>query len=95
MNLERITPCGECCDGCKKKDEGLCEGCIESGGHCKEWTQSGGCPIYLCAAEHKATFCGMCVEFPCDFLVEKVHWNKSIVADLTALAEQYKQIVEV
>ena len=43
IDFTKITACGECCFGCKKKDEGLCEGCIESDGRCKEWAQSGEC----------------------------------------------------
>jgi len=35
-DFTKITACGECCVGCKKKKEGLCQGCIESDGHCKE-----------------------------------------------------------
>lgn len=27
-----ITACGECCVGCKKKENGMCKGCIESDG---------------------------------------------------------------
>ena len=36
IDFTKITACGECCVGCKKKEDGLCEGCIESDGHCKE-----------------------------------------------------------
>ena len=41
IDFTKITACGECCVGCKKKEEGLCEGCIESDGRCKEWAESG------------------------------------------------------
>ena len=91
IDFEKITPCGERCSGCAKKESGFCQGCIESNGNCREWTESGGCPIYKCAAEHNVKFCGLCVEFPCDWLVEKVTWNKNIVADLTELKKRYNQ----
>lgn len=68
IDFATITACGECCVGCKKKEDGICQGCIESDGHCMEWTQSNGCPIHKCAREHKVQFCGLCEEFPCDKL---------------------------
>ena len=49
---------------------GICQGCIESDGHCMEWTQSNSCPTHKCAREHKVQFCGLCPEFPCDKLKE-------------------------
>ncbi len=91
IDFEHITACGECCIGCKKKDDGLCQGCIESDGNCIEWTQSGGCPIYKCAKQHHVQFCGLCHEFPCDWLVNKVTWNLNIADDLTKLAILYNQ----
>lgn len=88
-DFTQITACGECCAGCQKKENGFCEGCIESDGHCKEWAGSKGCPIHKCAKQHGVSFCGLCSEFPCDWLVEKVTWNKNIVKDLTKLAQIY------
>jgi hypothetical protein len=29
INFDRITPCGECCDGCKKKDEAYAKAALE------------------------------------------------------------------
>ena len=89
IDFTKITACGECCVGCKKKEEGICGGCIETDGQCKEWSQSGGCPIYLCARQHNIQFCGLCEEFPCEWLVNKVTWNPNIVQDLSKLAEIY------
>ena len=91
IDFPKITACGECCVGCKKKEDGLCEGCIESDGHCKEWAQSKGCPIHKCAKQHKVQFCGLCSEFPCDWLVEKITWNPNVVEDLNNLAKKYKE----
>ena len=84
-----ITPCGECCVGCKKKDAGICEGCIETEGKCKEWGQSNGCPIYKCAKEHNVQFCGLCNEFPCKWLIEKITWDSNRVNYLTKLRDVY------
>jgi len=91
IDFSKITACGECCAGCQKKADGLCEGCIESDGHCKEWARSKGCPIHKCAREHGVQFCGLCAEFPCAWLPEKVSWNADIVEDLTRLAEMYRK----
>jgi ribosomal protein S18 acetylase RimI-like enzyme len=95
IDFSIITPCGECCIGCKKKENGFCEGCIESKGNCKEWKESKGCPIFKCAKNHNVQFCGLCNEFPCKWLIEKVTWNQNIVGDLKKLSEiYYKQINE-
>lgn len=32
IDFTTITACGECCAGCKKKEDGICQGCIESDG---------------------------------------------------------------
>ncbi len=88
MKIRRITPCGECCEGCRKKADGLCRGCLETGGHCEEWADSGVCPTYACCKEHGALFCGICPEFPCDHL-PMMKWRPDCVRELTDLAEEY------
>ncbi len=87
MDFSKITACGEYCINCKKKESGMCKGCIESDGHCEEWMQSGCCPIHKCTREHNVQFCGLCNEFPCSWLVEKVVWQPNVVKELTELAE--------
>ena len=91
IDFTKITACGECCFGCKKKDEGLCEGCIESDGRCKEWAQSGECPVHRCAKNHGVQFCGLCAEFPCEDLPKKIHWNPNVVEHLH---EPYDEILK-
>lgn len=91
IRWDALTPCGECCTGCAKKQDGFCRGCIESDGHCKEWEQSGGCPIFRCAKAHNVSFCGLCPDFPCDWLPKKVTWNPQIVAHLAVLAGEYEK----
>lgn len=91
LDFDTITPCGECCIGCKKRKSGFCGGCIETDGHCKEWEESGGCPIFRCCKEHQARFCGLCKVFPCPQLTEKIPWNTHIVADLTLLRDAYRR----
>lgn len=89
IDFTTITACGECCIGCKKKEDGSCQGCIESDGYCMEWTQSNGCPIHKCAREHKVQFCGLCEEFPCDWLFQKAVWRTNLEEELTELANLY------
>ena len=90
IDFTTITACGECCVGCKKKEDGPCEGCIETDGHCMEWAESGQCPIHKCAKEHGVQFCGLCSEFPCDELPKKIQWNPNVIEYLTELSCKYK-----
>ena len=91
IDFETITACGESCVGCKKKQDGICQGCIESDGHCEEWKESKGCPIHKCTREHNVLFCGLCNEFPCEWLVKKVVWRANVVEELTQLAKLYRE----
>ena len=95
MNLENtidfstITACGECCNGCKKRIDGICKGCIEADGYVPEWAASGRCKVHACAREHNVQFCGICNEFPCSQLTSIINWNPNIVEHLSALAKKY------
>lgn len=89
IDFTTITACGECCVGCKKKESGICKGCIELDGNCEEWAQSHGCPIHKCTREKNVPFCGLCKEFPCEWLIQKVVWRPNVVEELTELAEIY------
>lgn len=92
IDFTMITACGECCVSCRKKEDGLCQGCIESDGHCKEWVQTGRCPVHACARLHQVQFCGLCPEFPCNELTARIHWNPNIVEHLTDLAIRYREV---
>lgn len=89
FDFSLVTACGECCSCCEKHSKGLCKGCIESDGFCKEWKDSGRCPIHACAKLHDAKFCGLCPEFPCSKLPELINWNPEAVEHLGKLAEIY------
>lgn len=91
IDFEAVTACGECCVGCKKKESGIYKGCIESDGNYEEWAASKGCPIHKCAREHGVQFCGLCEEFPCPWLVEKVVWRPNVVEELKQLANMYRE----
>ncbi len=89
MDFMKITACGECCVGCKKKENDLCKGCIESDGNCQEWAESGGCPIHKCVRKHNVEFCGLCNEFPCEWVLEKVAWRPNYEKEHRQLAKAY------
>ena len=89
MDFSKITACGECCDGCQKKKDGICNGCIESDGYVPEWSGSGRCKVHACTRNHNVQFCGLCDCFPCDKLTEIIHWNKNIIEQQHDLAEKY------
>lgn len=91
IDKSAITACGGCCTGCQKRAEGICRGCIEADGYVPEWADSGRCRVHACARRHGVQFCGICGEFPCGELTNLIHWEKDIVARLTALAEEYRR----
>ncbi len=90
IDYTTITPCGECCIGCAKKENGICPGCIEAEGKVPEWAESGVCRVYACCKEHHAQFCGLCDEFPCQKLTQMISWNPDIVNHLSRLRDEYQ-----
>lgn len=90
INWKNVTACGECCEFCQKRKEGICKGCVVSDGYCEEWTQSGRCPIHACASAHQVPFCGLCGDFPCDWLLSKVTWKEDLVSQHNTLAALYR-----
>ena len=71
FDFSNINPCGDCCDECEYKKNRECKGCREVDGKCvKLWTNE--CLIYKCCTRHKAYFCGICNEFPCKWIVDKI-----------------------
>lgn len=55
-DFSAITACGGCCAGCKKREAGLCRGCIEADGYVPEWAESGRCKVHACARRHGVSF---------------------------------------
>ena len=88
-DFTRITACGECCDGCPKKEDGRCPGCIEADGRVPEWAGSGRCRIHACVRAHHVQFCGLCEAFPCENLPSLISWNANIISHLSALRDEY------
>lgn len=89
IDFSKINPCGGCCDECGYIRSGECAGCRESEGKCvKLWTN--GCEIYRCCEKHNAYFCGICCEFPCNWIVSKIsEWDKDGIKKLESLREEY------
>lgn len=90
IDFSTVTACGECCVGCKKKESGICKGCIEADGFVPEWKESGQCRVHKCAKSHGVSFCGICSEFPCEQLPIIIHWDPDRVEHLRKLGEQYR-----
>lgn len=88
IDFRNISACGENCTKCHKKSEGICGGCIETDGHCLEWKDSQGCPIAICANQQNVSFCGLCINFPCQKLISTVTWNDNCIQEL---AMQYEE----
>lgn len=81
-DFSKITPCGGNCETCGFFHDGGCVGCRENG-----------CRIFQCCEEHGAYFCGLCWEFPCEFIKNKLaEWDKNGVYKLTQLAREYREL---
>ena len=91
VDFSRITACGECCDGCEKKKDGRCPGCIEADGYVPEWKETGRCPVHSCARAHGAQFCGVCPAFPCQDIEKMIHWNRGVVEKMEKLRDLYAE----
>lgn len=91
-NFSKITPCGGNCEMCGFFHDGGCKGCRDNGGKCvKMWED--GCAIFKCCEEHGAYFCGICWEFPCEYIKNKLaEWDKNGVYKLTQLAREYREL---
>ena len=91
MDFSRITACGECCDGCEKKRDGRCPGCLEADGYVPEWRESGRCRVHACARAHGARFCGLCPAFPCPDIERIIPWNQGITQRMRMLGALYAE----
>lgn len=88
-----VTPCGGCCDDCGHKKNNKCAGCIDSGGKCIHmWSESGGvCRTYKCCSEHNVSFCSLCSDFPCKWLVKWFDdWNKDGIENLKRWRDKWQ-----
>ena len=91
-DFSQITACGENCEGCPKKQDGRCPGCIEADGYVPEWAESGRCKVHACTREHGVQFCGLCAEFPCGKLPALIPWNPDAAEQMQALRNEHERI---
>lgn len=90
IDFSEITACGGNCSGCAYFKSKECEGCNKNGGKCvKMWENS--CKICECCREHKVLFCGLCGEFPCDWLKNTLTWEKDAIERLGECGEEYRR----
>lgn len=93
VNFSKVTPCGGNCDGCEHLKSGECRGCRETAGECVKMWQDG-CQIFKCCLEHNALFCGLCNEFPCKWIINKiVEWDKDGIEKLKTLGSEYREVM--
>lgn len=88
-DFSRITACGGCCDDCEFFIKEQCKGCIATGGERMFEGRKSTCEICACCREHQVSFCGICKEFPCDWIVKKIDWDKDGIEKLRRLGEEY------
>lgn len=89
-DFNNITPCGGNCTGCEYLQNSECKGCNQNGGKCvKLWEDS--CKIYDCCRKHEVKFCGLCRQFPCEWLKKNLTWNKNGIKHLYELKKEYQK----
>lgn len=90
FDFSLITPCGECCITCAKKENDFCKGCIETDGYCKEAAKTGRCDIYACAELHNVKLCSLCYKFPCIKITTMIYWKPNLIERLRDLEDIYE-----
>lgn len=92
-DFSKITPCGGDCSGCGHFTAGECKGCLSNGGICVSMWEKG-CEIFKCCEKHGVKFCGLCGEFPCEWIENKLgEWDKDGIEKQKRLAEEYRNIL--
>lgn len=89
-DFSKITPCGGNCPSCGHFKNGECKGCLANGGICVSmWEKE--CEIFKCCEKHSAKFCGLCENFPCEWIVGKLgEWDSGGIERQKKPAEEYK-----
>lgn len=62
IDVKLIALCGFYCGSCPTYRDDNCQGC--RGG-------STGCFTFRCVSQKKITFCGQCLDFPCDEIINQ------------------------
>lgn len=92
ISFDDITPCGGNCKTCEHFKSKACVGCRENNDKCvMMWNEN--CKIFECCINHDALFCGLCKEFPCEWLKAKLsEWDKDGILKLSELALMYQML---
>lgn len=89
-DFSKLTACGGDCSGCERLHEGLCCGCNKNGGiQVSMWHN--GCDICECCKNHNVKFCGLCDEFPCEWLKNTLTWHENGIEQLRKYADEYRE----
>ncbi|MDE7302050.1 MAG: DUF3795 domain-containing protein [Oscillospiraceae bacterium] len=89
-DFSTVTPCGGNCGDCKHFGA-ECEGCFANGGKCVHMWENG-CRVFRCCDEHNVRFCGLCGEFPCDYVKDNLpKWDKDAIGRLERLGAEYRK----
>lgn len=88
--FKNITACGGDCTGCDYYIKSECEGCNANGGKCIKMWQNG-CGICRCCGEHGVRFCGICEDFPCEWLKNTLVWEVDGISNLQKLGVEYRE----
>lgn len=74
-DFSKTTPCGGDRSGCGHFKNGECEGCLSNGGICVSMWENV-CEIFKCCEKHSVKFCGLCENFPYEWIVVKLgEWD--------------------
>ena len=90
MNIDfnNVTACGGDCTGCEHFKDQECRGCNINGG-LQVCLWHNGCRICECCQEHNVKFCGLCSEFPCEWLEKTLTWHEDGIERLRKYAGEY------
>ncbi|MBD5141516.1 MAG: DUF3795 domain-containing protein [Ruminococcus sp.] len=90
IDFSKITPCGGDCRSCEHFGA-ECEGCLKNGGKCVHMWENG-CKIFACCEKHNVKFCGLCGEFPCDYVKTNItKWDSGAIERLERLGTEYRK----
>lgn len=90
IDFSNVVPCGGNCTECEYFQNNECKGCNTNGGKCVELWENG-CKIYECCQKHDVAFCGLCKQFPCEWLKQTLTWDKDGIKHLYKLKTEYQE----
>ena len=92
IDFSKVTPCGGCCSDCEHFKNSECRSCIATGGERVFRGVKSTCDIFKCCKAHNVSFCGICSEFPCQWLVNTITWDENGIENLRKLKDEYIKV---